>query len=61
MLKLKYGDCMYNIGDDYWWWVCVNICIVVESYVHAYMIDGDEFYIHIGDDYDVFVASWVTA
>jgi len=39
----------------------VNICIVVESYVHAYMIDGDEFYIHIGDDYDVFVASWVTA
>jgi len=37
--------------------VCVNICIVVESYVHAFMTDGDGFYIHIGDDYDVFVAS----
>jgi hypothetical protein len=36
------------IGDD---------CIVVESYVHAFMTDGDGFYIHIGDDYDVFVAS----
>jgi len=22
------------------------------------MTDGDGFYIHIGDDYDVFVASW---
>jgi len=31
--------------------VCVNICIiVVESYVHAYMTDGDGFCIHIGDD-----------
>ena len=23
----------------------MNICIVVESYVHAYMTDGDGFYI----------------
>jgi len=37
--------------------VCVNICIVVESYVHAFMTDGDRFYIHIGHDYDIFVAS----
>jgi len=58
MLKLKCGDCMYNIWDDYWWRLCVNICIIVESYVHAFMTDDDEFYIHIGDDYDVFVASW---
>ena len=36
----------------------MNICIVVDkSYVHAFMIDGDGFYIHIGDDYDGFVAS----
>jgi len=26
-----------------WWIICVNICIVVESYVHAYMTDGDGF------------------
>jgi len=37
---------------------CVNICIVVDkSYVHAFMTDGDGFYIHIGDDYDVLVAA----
>jgi len=51
----------------YWRWrilciqslvmIFVKICIVVESYVHAYMTDGDGFYIHIGDSYDVFVAS----
>jgi len=46
----------------------VNICIVVdESYVHAFITDGDRFYIHIGDDeylysiigddYDVLLAS----
>jgi len=41
--------------------ICVNICIVVvESYVHAYITDGDGFYIHCGDDYDVFVTSKVT-
>jgi len=35
--------------------VCVNICIVVESYVHAFMTDGDGFYINIGnDEYFVF-------
>ena len=38
--------------------ICVNICIVVESYVHTLMMDGEGFYIHIGDDYDIFVASW---
>jgi hypothetical protein len=29
------------------WIVCVNICIVVESYVHAYMTDGGGFYIQL--------------
>jgi len=49
VLKYVGVDC-----DDY-----VNMCIVVvNSYVHAFMTDGDGFYIHIGDDYDVFVASW---
>ena len=38
--------------------ICVNICIVVESHVHAFMTDGDIFCIHIGDDYNVFVTSW---
>jgi hypothetical protein len=37
----------------------VNICIVVGSYVHAYMTDGGGF-ISNGGDYDVFVASKVT-
>ena len=46
------------------WIVCVNICIVVESYVHAYMTDGGGFYIQLrwlrcfccikGDDLEVF-------
>jgi len=56
-VEVECGDCMYNIGDYYWRRFVVNICIVVESYVHAFMTDGDRFYIHIGDDYDVFVAS----
>ena len=47
----------------------LNICIVVESYIHAYMVDDvfvaswvddivvvDGFYIRVDD---VFVASWV--
>ena len=38
--------------------ICVNICIVAVSYIHAYTTDGDGFYIRIGDVYDVFVASW---
>jgi len=38
---------------------CVNICTSVGSYIHAYMIGVDEFYIRIGDVDDVFVASWV--
>ena len=29
------------------WFVCVNICIVVESYVHAFMTDGVRFYIQL--------------
>jgi hypothetical protein len=29
------------------WFVCVNICIVVESYVHAFMTDGGGFYIQL--------------
>jgi len=37
--------------------ICVNICIVAVSYIHAYTTDGDGFYIRIGDVYDVFVAS----
>ena len=49
--------------------VLLNICIVVESYIHAYMVGDvfvaswvddivvvDGFYIHVDD---VFVASWV--
>jgi len=39
--------------------ICVNICISVGSYIHAYMIGVDGFYICIGDVDDVFVASWV--
>jgi hypothetical protein len=45
------------------WLVCVNICIVVESYVHAFMTDGGGFYIQLswlqcfccigGDDLEV--------
>jgi len=37
--------------------ICMNICIVVEPYIHAYTTHGDGFYICIGDVYDVFVAS----
>ena len=33
----------------------MNICIVVESYVHAYMTDGDGFYIRNDDDLWCFV------
>jgi len=34
---------------------CVNICIVVvESYVHAFITDGERFYIHVDDEYFVF-------
>ena len=33
---------------------CVNICISVESYIHAYMVDVDGFYTRV---HDVFVAS----
>jgi len=36
---------------------CVNICISVGSYIHAYMIGVDGFYIRIGDVDYVFVAS----
>jgi len=35
----------------------VNICIRVESYIYAYMTDGDGFYIRIGDVDGAFVAS----
>jgi len=38
--------------------MCEHMHCVDESYVHVFMTDGDGFYIHIGDDYDVFVASW---
>jgi len=34
------------------------ILVSIVSYVHVFMTDGDGLYIHIGDDYDVFVASW---
>jgi len=41
---------------------CVNICIsFVESYVHAFisiLVTMNTLYSIIGDDYDVFVASW---
>ena len=30
-----------------WWTVCVNICIFVESYVHAFMTNSDRFYIQL--------------
>jgi len=38
----------------------VNICIVVvvKSYVHAFMTDGDKFYIHIGGDDEYFVFNY---
>jgi len=52
MLNVDVGcsDCMYNIGDD----LCehMHCCWVICSYI------DDGFYIHIGDDYDIFVASW---
>jgi len=35
----------------------VLILVSIVSYVHVFMTDGDRLYIHIGDDYDVFVAS----
>jgi len=42
------GDCIYAKWMVMTWWiVCVNICIVVESYVHAFMTDGDGFYIQL--------------
>jgi len=41
-------DCIYNMWMVMTWWtVCVNICIVVESYVHAFMTDGDRLYIQL--------------
>jgi len=41
-------DCIYAKWMVMMWWiVCVNICIVVESYVHASMTDGDRFYIQL--------------
>ena len=58
------GDCIYAKWIVMMWWiVCVNICIVVESYVQAYMTDGDGFYIQIvrrvwNLTYDVQLASW---
>jgi len=60
------SDCIYAKWMVMMWWiVCVNICIVVKSYVHAYMTDGDRFYIQNvrrvwNLTYDVFVASKVT-
>jgi hypothetical protein len=36
---------------------CVNICFGDESYIHAYMVEVDGFYIRVGDVDDVFVAS----
>jgi hypothetical protein len=57
------GDCIYAKWMVIMRWiVCVNICIVVESYAHAYMTDGDGFYIQNvrrvwNLTYDVFVAS----
>jgi len=35
----------------------VLILVSIMSYVHVFMTDGDGLYIHIGDNYDVFVAS----
>ena len=56
------GECMYAK----WRWymilypmlvsVLLNICLGVESYIHAYMVDVNGFYIRVDD---VFVASWV--
>jgi len=41
-------DCIYIMWMVMTWWiVCVSICIVVESYVHAVMTDGDRFYIQL--------------
>ena len=41
-------DCIYIMWMMMTWWiVCVNICIVVESYVHAFMTCGDKFYIQL--------------
>ena len=36
----------------------VLILVSIVSYVHVFKTDGDKLYIHIGNDYDVFVASW---
>jgi hypothetical protein len=71
-LLLSVGDCIYMLSGGKLllfayiqvlvvlrWFVCVNICIVVESYVHAFMTDGGGFYIQLRW-YDVFVASEVT-
>lgn len=60
-------DCINanNIGENLVS-CCVDICIIIESYVHAYMTDGDGYFTYLngddfGDDYDVLSASWVTA
>ena len=67
------GEFSYMLLAMTWWckhilkyvgvdcWSYVNICIVVVgSYVHAFisMLVTNTLYSIIGDDYDVFVASW---
>jgi hypothetical protein len=59
LLLIAYIQVLVMMG----WFVCVNICIVVESYVHAFMTDGGGFYIQLrwlrcfccieGDDLEV--------
>jgi hypothetical protein len=44
LLSIAY---ILNIGDDEVIIVCVNICIVVESYVQTFMTDGGGFYIQL--------------
>jgi len=65
-IDVECGDCMYiwrrllvttNTCIQLLVTICVNICIVVDSYIHAYMTYGDGFYIRNDDDYDIFVAS----
>jgi len=56
-VEVECSDCMYNIGELLTTICCehMHCCWVICSCIHDWWW---RIYIHIGDDYVVFVASW---